>query len=536
MKNYIYGLIILAGMIMGSCGNELDLEPANSITDEQIKEILTSGDEAKIDLILSSIANSMPKQLNASGYSGAQTADGRYRACQGLDVMRNLEGNDIVLGSKNLSIFGADEYYLRDFTSSSVDKNSYYWHHMWSIITTANKMLNLLDDNTVGTNKKLKEYKARGLVVRAYAYSYLMENYQDAYLQGGKNKPGLMLYDYYSPTQAYKARSSSTETYDFIKGDLTKAISLMTDAEKGYTTAVTTDIDLSVAKFILARVALCTGDWPTAISACNDILNMYPTLMGQNVYGGVNNVGTAANPEIRPETNGFLFNNVNPEVILGWPVGEALTAHNSWMNPFGEGNGGLGEGFARIDNQLYNKIAGNDYRKDCFMANDFGDYAYPTAGTVRFIPAYTNLKFAATHGVGTNDKKNVGTVTCYYMRTSEVLLMKAEAQAQDGDANGAKTTLNILLAARTRTGATTLTCDNYPAMTGLTALQMVQLQTRIELWGEGGREYFNNKRWNIAVDRKNSANHVDKGTYSVANMTLQIPDEEVLYNPLCEQN
>lgn len=536
MRNYIIGIAFLAGMILSSCGDELDLEPANSITDEQIKEILASGDEEAIDLIMSGMANTMPSQFNASGISGAGTADGRYRSCQGLDVMRNLEGNDIVFGNKNLSIFGADEYYLRDFTSTAVDKNTYYWHHMWGIITTANKMLNYLDDETVGTSTKLKEYKARGLVVRAYAYSYLMENYQDAYLQGGKDKPGLMLYDYYSPTQDYKARATSAETYEFIKNDLETAIGLFEGAEKGYTTTTLTDIDLSVAKFVLARVCLITGVWSTAISACDDILNNYPKLMGQEVYGGTKNAGTATNPEIRPETNGFLYNNVNPEVILGWPVGEALTAHNSWMNPFGEGYGGLSEGFACIDNRLYEKIDANDYRKDCFMATAFGDYAYPTSGTVKYIPAYTNLKFAATHGIGTNDKKNVGTVTCYYMRTSEVLLMKAEAQAQSGSEANAKATLNTLLAARTKSGQTTLTCDNYSGMSGMTALQMVQLQTRIELWGEGGREFFNNKRWGIAVDRTSSASHIDKGTYSVEDMTLQIPEEEMLYNPLCVQN
>jgi hypothetical protein len=73
-------------------------------------------------------------------------------------------------------------------------------------------------------------------------------------------------------------------------------------------------------------------------------------------------------------------------------------------------------------------------------------------------------------------------------------------------------------------------------MAGMTALQMVQLQTRIELWGENGREFFNNKRWNIPVDRSASVNHVDKSTYSVVNMTLQIPEQEMLYNPLCVQN
>jgi len=536
MKNYLIGIVIFAGMLLFSCADELDITPPSNITTEQIKEILASGDTTKINLIMNSMANAMPTLFNASGISGGGTADGRYRSIQGMDYMRNLEANDVVFGAKNLAIFGSDEYYLRDFISTAVDKNVIYWHHAWSIITTANKMLNYLDDATVGNSPKLKDYKARGLVIRAYAYTYLMENYQDAYLLGGKDKPGIMLYDFYSPTQNYKPRATSIETFNFIKKDLQNAVKLLSESGINNTTAILTDIDLAVANFLLARVSLLTGDWSIAISSCDAILAKYPTLMGENVYGGLKNVGTATIPEIRPETNGFLFNNVNPEVILGWPVGQALTAHNGWLNPFGEGSGGLGEGFARIDNRLYDKIDNSDFRKNCFMAKDFGDYAYPTAGTVRFIPAYTNLKFAATHGIGTNDKKNVGTVTCYYMRTSEVLLMKAEAQAQNNDAAGAKTTLNKLLAARTKAGATTLTCDNYSGMSGLNALQMVQLQTRIELWGEGGREFFNNKRWGIAVDRTSSTNHVDKGTYAVSKMTLQIPEEEMLYNPLCVQN
>lgn len=536
MKNYFFGILFLAAMILTSCAGQLEITPPTAITDEQIKALLASGDTVKIKLAMESMANSIPLLLNASGINGAGTADGRYRSCQGLDCMRNLEANDIVFGNKNLSIFGGDEYFLRDFISPSVDKNAYYWTQEWSCITTVNKVLLYLDDATVGNNAKLQEYKARCLTVRAYAYDYLMENYQDAYLQGGKDKLGLMLYDTYSPTQPYKPRSTAKETYDFILKDLQAAVSLFTSSNKKYTTNILTDIDLGVANFMLARVSLQVGDWPTVISACNSILSQYPTFMGENVYGGTKNVSTTSVPEIRPETNGFLFNDKNPEVILGFPVGTAQTAHNGWMNPFGEGNGGLGEGYERIDNRLYDKIDNNDYRKACFMATAFGDYAYPTSGTVKNIPAYTNLKFAATHGIGSNDKKQVGSVTCYYMRSSEVLLMKAEAQAQSGDAPGAKTTLNTLLSVRTKAGAAPLTCDTYSSMAGLSALQMVQLQTRIELWGEGGREYFNNKRWGIAVDRTTSTNHIDKSTYSVAKMTLQIPEVETLYNPLCVQN
>ena len=94
-------------------------------------------------------------------------------------------------------------------------------------------------------------------------------------------------------------------------------------------------------------------------------------------------------------------------------------------------------------------------------------------------------------GSNISDRTQVGRVTDIYMRTSELLLMKAEAYAQQGNDTEAKNVLNTLLAARTKEGAPTLTCDNYPAMQGLTAMQMVQLQYRIELWAKEDRILHN---------------------------------------------
>ncbi|HLT08434.1 MAG TPA: RagB/SusD family nutrient uptake outer membrane protein [Cyclobacteriaceae bacterium] len=533
MKKYIVSLF--AAALLSSCADNLDITPPNNITDEQIRELLNSGDESAIQLVMGSMANNMPLLFNYAGISGIGSAD-MYYSNQGLDVLRSLEGNDMVLGdiAGLSSLVGADEYRLDNFITSNVNKNSAYWYYAWHCITSANKMLNFLDDATVGDNTFLMNYKARGLVVRAYGYNYLMENYQDAYLQGGNSKLGLMLYDAFSPTQSFKARSSAEDTYSFIKNDLNTAIDLLNRSNTGFT-ADQTDIDLGVAYFLQARVAVWTGDWNTAISAADKILAQYPNLMSYEQYGG-KNTGTAENPEYRPETNGFLNNAVNPEVILGFPLGTANTYHHAYTNPFGEGSGGVSRAYKRIDNRLYDKIAENDYRKEVFMAEAFGNYTYPRNNIVAYIPAYTNTKFAATHGLGSNDKIEVGRVTTYYMRTSEVLLMKAEAQAQLGDDAGAKATLNQLLAARTRNGETPLTCDTYPSMAGLSALEMVYLQTRIELWGEGGREFYNNKRWNIEVDRTSSSNHISKNTYPVSRMTLQIPDDEMLYNPLAVQN
>ena len=110
--------------------------------------------------------------------------------------------------------------------------------------------------------------------------------------------------------------------------------------------------------------------------------------------------------------------------------------------------------------------------------------------------------------------------------------MLAEAYARNGNDGQAKATLNTLLAARTRTGATTLTCDNYPSMNGLSALQMVQLQYRIEMWGENGREYYNNKRWGINVDRSGSSVHVQRSyTLDANTMVCDIIEEETQNNP-----
>lgn len=533
MKKYILGIV--AACLFSACADRLNITPPNNITDEQIRELLASGDETRIRLVMGSMANNMPVLFNFAGIQGAGVAD-MYYSSQGLDVLRNLSGNDIVLGDQPslAALVGVNEYQFDDFISTSSNKNVSHWYYAWNLITNANKMLNFLTDDVIGTNAFLKDCKARGLVVRAYGYNYLMENYQDAYLQGGNSKLGVMLYDVFSPTQPNKPRASAQETYAFIMNDITTAVRLMEEASVGFTEDQS-DIDLGVANFLLARVSLNTGNWDAARTAADAILTNKTQLMSQAQYGGKNK-GTAQAPEIRPETNGFLNNAVNPEVILGFPVGQANTYHQAYFNAFGNGSGGVSRAYKRIDNRLYEKIAANDYRQDAFMEEAFGDYVYPGNGTRAYIPSYVNLKFAATHGLDSDDKAQVGRVSAYYMRTSEVVLMKAEAQAQAGQDAAAKETLNTLLAARTRAGQAALTCDTYPAMAGMSALEMVQFQTRLELWGEGGREYYNNKRWNIPVDRSDSENHVSKVNYPVSKMTLQIPEVEMLYNPLAVQN
>lgn len=536
-KTIIIGCLV-GGMILHSCSDDLNIAPPNNITTEQTEKLLASGDTTKIKQFFQAFAGSVPERFHNGTPAGL---DYRTNSAQSLNYMRSLEGNDIVYGRTQNSNFGWNEYSLSGFTAAAVDVNVPYWKQYWDNINTANKLLNYLTNEYIvsygtkygGDMRVLKDFRAIGLTLRAYSYNALMENYQDAYINGGSTKAGMSLYEKWDPKQTPKARASATDTYKFILDDIAEAIKLFGEAGTKIT-AATTDVDKGVAYYVQARAALCRGEWATVISACDNILATYNTFIPQNAYGAQ----WDATKTYMPGTlNAFTSISKNPEVILGWNQSSSYKLFSKLVNCFGQGPGGSGAAYGRIDNRLYEKIDDNDFRKAVFLSADWGDYTYPPNNVKSYIPAYTNIKFAAMTGeTSTTDKKTVDNVSDYVVRSSEILLMKAEAQAQSTDGDGAKKTLNTLLAARTKAGATTLTCDNYSSMAGMTALQMVQLQTRIEMWGENGLEFFNNKRWNTPVDRTGSTNHLVIKSYSVADMTLQIPEDEINYNPNTTQN
>ena len=252
---------------------------------------------------------------------------------------------------------------------------------------------------------------------------------------------------------------------------------------------------------------------------------------------GVTTIDGADYPVWKAATSGFMNFDLNPEALygFGWQYGgggEIVAYANTWGGSY------------RIDNRLYDKIDDNDYRKDNFhkdIPEDFPTIYY--AGSSSFIdggqsnvPTYWTSKFTNNvglgGGVGNSNEALRNRIDYAFVRLSEIYLLKAEAQARGGDKSGARSTLNTLLAARTAAGKTPLTCDNYESMKGMDELQMVQFQSRIELWGEGGLEWFNNRRWNIPVNRSGSTVHWNPAmTYPVSQMTMKVPSEEISSNP-----
>ncbi|MBR2497136.1 MAG: RagB/SusD family nutrient uptake outer membrane protein [Parabacteroides sp.] len=549
MKNYIatgkkWGLAFVACAALASCASELDQRPQNFV-DEDILTILNSDktqDQAKKDVIIQALCANLESNFrlngNYNGYSG-----NAINSIDGQEIMLACRANDIVVGAQNNST--TTGFYTKMYDLSPENQpwrddqgktgyNYAYWALPCDALTNANKVLSLVTSEIAqkGT-EKVKNGRASALCVRAYAYMLLMERYQKAYLQGGKGGEGMPIYKTYGINDPV-APSSSDETYNFINGDLDEAIALFKEAgtgEGGYTVSATNDIDLGVAQYLKARVAMWTGNYAAAISACNDILAHYPNFIAEANYGVKQqdfDALQAEEKEAMASDNAFTYIGVNPECILGWVDGNGASSYYYGnFNPFSGDGTGTNLLFMRTDDRLYNQIDDNDYRKDNTMpvAKDFTYFLNKDTHTLH---AYTNIKWGATICLQQTKRTQHSNTDKPYIRSSEVVLMLAEAYAEAGQEAQAKSTLNTLLAARTRTGAPTMTCDNYKG--GLAIKDLIKLQWRIEMWGENGLEFLNLKRWGKTVDRAGSIIHWRTGSLAQEHMTYMVPMEEYNFN------
>ncbi len=543
MKKYLLALT-LVGLVATSCYEKLNITPPNSITNEQVMELLEDADDETVEIIMGAMATAIRDAIKAGGF--AQFTPEHYPGNYASRViLRTVSGNDVVNGRTSLGGDIGNLYTCTNLINSSSDGTFAYWKYPYNIVHTANKVYTVVTMDMIdnSTSAALKAYGAWGYITRAYAYLDLLENFCDDFDGSGTSQMGVPIYTVYSVPQELKARAYESEVFDSIFTWLDRGISYLSqstsDYGNGYDQNGTGEINLGFAYFVQARAALCAHKWDVAITACDNLINNYPGLMSEEQYVQVNEPTGEYDYVWYADGNGFKDLSANPETIFGYTNANKAYSAQEFIYNFADG------GYMElIDDRLYNQIDDNDYRKDNFIFAEGVEIGIPGANTFYeddlTLADYMGVKFASnvclSGSVGSTSSTNTGQTDFTFYRLSEAYLMKAEAQAQQGNESGAKSTLNTLLAARTRSGATTLTCDNYSSMSNLSALEMVQLQTRIEMWGERGLEWYNNRRWNIPVNRSGSTVHHNSITYSVAGMTLQIPDNETQNNDLCVQN
>ena len=542
-------------LLFQSCAEKLDVTDPNKLNDDQIRELLSSSDEAKVNATLEAIGSGLEAYICLASEKLTGGFSNAYANEYSVHLFRDLQCENMIYGDvANSTTDGWAAYYYHSYNpaASTETVGCYGWWCSSSlIIAQANKSATYLTDEVATSPNALpsvKTYAAQAKTLRAYGYLQLMERFRKAYKFGGAEQQGMPIYTTYAYNTPV-APLSAKDTWEWIIKELETAgeyfaagINAATD---GFTTVNPTDlktfydIDRTLSDYFLARACLDYGEYDKAIAACQRILEKYPTLIDEAHYGvqtsrlddlatPVNDSWTVCKDEVKNDDNAFLSIPSNPEVLFGWASESGLYSWN-YLNNLKATSSKSAQ--FQISESLYNKIDDNDYRKGVFADHQIDSYPYfvENGKNPSALLKYTNLKWGATICQNATERtySNFSSDQIIF-RSSEVILMLAEAQYQAGRESDAKATLNKLLAARTKSGATTLTCDNYKG--NLDTWELIKLQWQIEMWGENGLDYYCHKRWNTDAVRE-GGNHWKDYTWKVENMEWQIPLKELSTNP-----
>lgn len=547
-KNIVAAALLVAGV--SACSSRLDVNNPNYFTKDDIKDILQGGDEEKKDKVMAGLVSVLPGYINIynaalnGGYSNGYAYESNF------ELRRFMQSGDVVEGSSaNKGTY--NQWYQNSpsvtywQTNDDIQNYGYYLGPVYKI-TNAIKAMQYLTDDNVKEDKKMKGYQAQALTMKAIGYTLLMERYTDLQDVTSETKQGWPIYNDYAYNPATEPKSVA-ETWATIKEYFDKAVKSFHESSigtKGYLSGHTSDvvysINCAVAQYYRCRAAMDRKDWATVIDGATELLSYYPNFIKASDYGmdqsklasvAARNDDGWCGKEYNAEENAFYNWEKNPEGIFGSARGSSnMFWTNGGFNALKRGP----SGYYQVDADIYNALSDNDCRKACILADDFENYpiySYENNDSTWFsytMPKYTSLKWAASSSIGHNGEMHDNKYTVsdnIYLRTSAVWLMLAEAYAQSGQDAMAKQTLNKLLEARTIEGRPTMTCDN--TMAGMSTMDMVKLQWRIEMWGEGDWAFYNQKRW--GTQHKRGANHWSKT--QISHFTWEIPQKERIGNP-----
>lgn len=547
-KNIVAAALLVAGV--SACSSRLDVNNPNYFTKDDIDNILQGDDEEKKDKVVAGLVSVLPGYINI--YNAALNGGylNGYAYESSFELRRFMQSGDVVEGSSaNKGTY--NQWYQNSpsvtywQTNDDIQNYGYYLGPVYKI-TNAIKAMQYLSDDNVKEDKKMKGYQAQALTMKAIGYTMLMERYTDLQDVTSETKQGWPIYNDYAYNPATEPKSVA-ETWATIKEYFDKAVKSFHESSigtKGYLSGHTSDvvysINCAVAQYYRCRAAMDRKDWATVIDGATELLSYYPNFIKASDYGmdqsklasvAARNDNGWCGKEYNAEENAFYNWEKNPEGIFGSARGSSnMFWTNGGFNALKRGP----SGYYQVDANIYNALSDNDCRKACILADDFENYpiySFENNDSTWYsytMPKYTSLKWAASSSIGHNGEMHDNKYTVsdnIYLRTSAVWLMLAEAYAQSGQDAMAKQTLNKLLEARTIEGRPTMTCDN--TMAGMSTMDMVKLQWRIEMWGEGDWAFYNQKRW--GTQHKRGANHWSKT--QISHFTWEIPQKERIGNP-----
>lgn len=350
---------------------------------------------------------------------------------------------------------------------------AYLWSFYYRIINNANLIITNID-NVPGEQAERDEIKAQALFYRAYAYYNLANCFSFSYkmdvqvvIPGTSSLPGYTgavpgspcVPLYTAPTQTGNPRATVDQIYTQINSDLDQAIALFDGA--GISRSDKSQVDISVARGLAARVALVQQQWPRAAAMAHDARTSYAYMSVSQLLGG--------------------FNDINNNE---WMWGSAINAEQatsyasfvSFMDSDAQGYAYIHCQMVILNDILNTKMDTADARRYWWVARkQLVDSAAKYANYKQNEQRKFKVKVAGTW------------LADYpYMRAGEMALIEAEALAQQNNRTQAGQVLEEFV--KTRNVNFTANTSNSD-----TLIKQIWLQRRIELWGEGFR-YFDIKR------------------------------------------
>lgn len=502
MKKILYISALSLALGLASCKKDfLETSPTDRVAGPTLFET-TDGAQVAMDGIY--------RMLYTSGWTTGNTA--QNFGIMSTKLYTSLMGEDMVQDAQGNGWFYFDyKYDVRSRYTATTWRSYATWNFYYTLISNANYVL--AEESTLkGDKAAVDNIMAQAYAIRAYAYFQLIQSFQQTYI-GHQTSPGVPLYT--EPTTSAtqgKGRGTVEQVYTQINSDLTKSIALFSTNKN--LQAHKSHADYYLANAIQANVALVQNKWTDAAKFATEALTKPSLALGS---------GTDL-------TSGF--NNRNLKNVM-WGA-EVIADQSGIYASFFSHMDAAADRYARSSRKcaykwLYDLVPATDVRKAWWNG--------ATDGGTNTTKPYNQVKFRYS-----NIASDLGDYI--FMRAEEMLLVKAEALANDNKLQEAKDALATLMVLRNPTGYQAIlngmTMSNTHTMgsvgTPTTLMDQIILQRRIELWGEAER-IFDIQRLKMGFDRNAAgSNHSFKPTFNtlqVANkeFILTIPQKEFDGNP-----
>jgi len=491
MKNkYLVYFSLVFALLFTSCDEAyLDTTPTASI-DAGSAYATTKNAASAINGIYRSF---IVRYLSSQGHSGHPA----------MMIILDHMGEDMVIGTTSVSWHQNETRWVAH--RSDVNTMVQFPYEMYyRIIGNANIGIANLD-KAVGPAAERNALKGEALALRAFGYFNLVQLYGKRYNASAKPNSQLGVPLVLEPTTEGKPRNTVEEVYSQINKDLTDAAALLTTSRVNKS-----HINLSVVKGLQARVALVQQDWTNAAKFAAEARAGYVPMTSTMYTDGFQDIANSEwmwgfdHLEDQTEYFGgyhsYISCNYNSTVIRTYPK--------------------------VINSLLYKVIPTTDIRSKMWVETPTATNSIVPPGGVR--PKFLNQKFRLP---GVPSTSAMGDVP--YMRAGEMYLIEAEAKARLNDAAGASQVLFDLVKTRDASYVKS-------TKTGVSLIDEILVQRRVELWGEGHR-FLDLKRTNAALNRN--------GTNAIASVALLfdvapgdvrweflIPRREINANPAIVQN